>query len=117
MTELGYRSEQRLTEKLTHPRMGFVPSISKTGTYLSTTAGVSPASHRTYRLEPTVVATSKGEVVRHQRIRLDPKPARSKKQRRLERAAAKAAMERPIEQLQEELGELAGEPTAAAEGV
>lgn len=36
-------------------------------------------------------------------IRLNKSP-KSKKQRRLERAAAKAAMERPIEQIQAELG-------------
>lgn len=104
MTTPDYKAEQRLAEKVTHPRMGWVPQIFETGGRLGVNDGVSKDSHRTYRLKSIVVATPKGEVVHHTRIREDAKPARSKKQRRLDRAAAKAAMARPIEEIQAELG-------------
>ena len=104
MTKPDYRAEQRLTEKVTHPRMGWVPQISETGGRMGVNAGTSKDSHRTYRLKSTVVATPKGQVVHYTRIREDAKPARSKKQRRLDRKAAKAAMARPIEEIQAELG-------------
>lgn len=104
MTKPDYKAEQRMAEKLTHPRMGFVPQVSQTGGRMVVASGVSADSHRAYRLLPTVVATPKGEVMHHQRVRVDVKPARSKKQRRLDRAAAKAAMARPIEEIQAELG-------------